>query len=120
DGSTAVPEAAMMAVRATGKGRVLIGSSVHPEYRETLRTVGKYHGMPGDEFGYDRDAATIDLEDLERKMDNLTAAVIVQSPNFFGIVDQVQAAADIAHQRGALLVVVVSDAVSPALVYRAA
>src|SRR5437870_10196251 len=38
DGSTAVPEAAMMAVRATGKGRVLVARSVHPEYREVLRT----------------------------------------------------------------------------------
>src|SRR4029078_3464561 len=86
--------------------------SVHPEYRETLRTFGKYQGMPVEEFGYDRDAGTIDLEDLERKRDALTAAVIVQSPNFFGIVDQVQAAAEIAHKRGALLVVVFTEAVS--------
>src|ERR1700737_4571709 len=42
DGSTAVPEAAMMAMRITGKGRVLIAKSVHPEYREVLRTYAKY------------------------------------------------------------------------------
>ena len=58
------------------------------------------------------EAGTIDLEDLERKIDDLTAAVIVQSPNFFGIVDQVKAAAEIAHRRGALLVVVFTEAVS--------
>ena len=91
DGSTAVPEAAMMAVRATGKGRVLVAKSVHPEYREVLRTYAKHQGMPVDEFGYLAAAGTIDLEDLERKMDDLTAAVMVQSPNFFGIVDQVKA-----------------------------
>ena len=104
DGSTAVPEAAMMAVRATGKGRVLIAKSVHPEYREVLDTYAKHQGMPVEEFGYVPEAGTIDLEDLDRKMDDLTAAVIVQSPNFFGVVDQVRAAAEIAHRRGALLI----------------
>ena len=112
DGSTAVPEAAMMAVRATGKGRVLVARSLHPEYREVLRTYAKNQGMPVEEFGYLQEAGTIDLEDLERKMDSLTAAVIVQSPNFFGIVDQVKAAAEIAHKNGALLVVIFTEAVS--------
>jgi glycine dehydrogenase subunit 1 len=112
DGSTAVPEAAMMAVRATGKGRVLIAKSVHPEYRQVLQTYARYQGMPVAEFGYSAEAGTIDLEDLESKMDGLTGAVIVQSPNFFGIVDQVKAAAEIAHKRGALLVVVFTEAVS--------
>ncbi|HKE25770.1 MAG TPA: aminomethyl-transferring glycine dehydrogenase subunit GcvPA [Bryobacteraceae bacterium] len=112
DGSTAVPEAAMMAVRATGKGRVLVANTLHPEYRQVLRTYARNQGMPVEEFGYVPDAGTIDLEDLDRKMDDLTAAVIVQSPNFFGIVDQVKAAAEIAHQRGALLIVVFTEAVS--------
>src|SRR5947209_6415051 len=120
DGSTAVPEAAMMAVRATGKGRVLIAKSVHPEYREVLRTYAKHQGMPVAEFGYVPDAGTLDLEDLEAKMDDLTAAVIVQSPNFFGIVDQVKAAAEIAHKRGALLVVIFTEAVSLGLLEPAA
>src|SRR3954470_3179961 len=68
DGSTAVPEAAMMAIRATGKGRVLVSHTVHPEYREVLQTYAKNQGMPVEEFGYLQDAGTIDLEDLERKM----------------------------------------------------
>src|SRR3954453_14144590 len=68
DGSTAVPEAAMMAVRATGKGRVLVAKSVHPEYREVLRTYAKHQGLPVEEFGYDAESGALDLEDLERKM----------------------------------------------------
>jgi len=112
DGSTAVPEAAMMAVRATGKGRVVVAKTVHPEYREVLRTYARNQGMPVEEFGYMDGAGTLDLEDLERKMDGLTGAVIVQSPNFFGIVDQVKAAAEIAHKRAALLVVIFTEAVS--------
>ena len=116
DGSTAVPEAAMMAVRATGKGRVLVARTVHPEYREVLQTYAKHQGMPVAEFGYVQETGAIDLEDLERKMDGLTAAVIVQSPNFFGIVDQVKAAAEIAHKNGALLVVIFTEAVSMGLI----
>ena len=112
DGSTAVPEAAMMAARATGKNRVLIAKSVHPEYREVLRCYARHQGMPVEEFGYLADEGTLDLEDLERRMDDLTAAVIVQSPNFFGIVDQVRSAAEIAHRHGALLVAVFTEAVS--------
>jgi glycine dehydrogenase subunit 1 len=112
DGSTAVPEAAMMAVRATGKGRVLVAKSVHPEYREVLRTIAKHQGMPVDEFGYVSESGAIDLEDLERKIDDLTAAVIIQSPNFFGVVEQVKAAAEIAHRRGALLIVAFTEAVA--------
>src|SRR6202045_4778527 len=71
DGSTAMAEAAMMAVRATGKGRVLAARSVHPEYREVLRTYGKNQGMPVEEFGYLDGMGTLDAEDLERKMDGL-------------------------------------------------
>jgi glycine dehydrogenase subunit 1 len=112
DGSTAVPEAAMMAVRATGKGRVLIAKSVHPEYREVLATYAKHQGMPVAEFGYVAESGNLDLEDLERQMDGLTGAVIIQTPNFFGIVEQVKAAAEIAHRHGALLVVVFTEAVS--------
>jgi len=112
DGSTAVPEAAMMAARLTGRRRAIVARSVHPEYREVLRTYAKHQGMPVEECGYLPEAGTIDLEDLERKMDDSTAAVIVQSPNFFGIVDRVKAAGEIAHRRGALLVLVFTEAVS--------
>src|ERR1017187_8804552 len=112
DGSTAVPEAAMMAVRATGKGRVLVARSVHPEYREVLATYARNQGMPVAEFGYVAESGNLDLEDLESKMDSLTGAVIIQTPNFFGIVEQVKASAEIAHRHGALLIVVFTEAVS--------
>ena len=112
DGSTAVPEAAMMAARATGRRRVLVARGLHPEYREVLRTYARFQGMPVEEFGYAAETGAIDLDDLERRMDSATAAVIVQSPNFFGVVEQVGAAAEIAHRHGALLVMVFTEAVS--------
>lgn len=112
DGSTAVPEAAMMAARVTGRHRVLVARTVHPEYREVLLTYAQHQGMPVEEFGYDTPAGQVDVEDLERRIDDQTAAVIIQSPNFFGIVENVKQAAAIAHAKGALLIFVFTEAVS--------
>lgn len=112
DGSTAVPEAAMMAMRLTGRDRVLVARSVHPEYREVLSTYARHQGMPLVEVDYIRGSGTLDANDLEKNIDAQTAAVIIQSPNFFGIVEDVRTAAEIAHRHGALLVFVFSEAVS--------
>jgi len=116
DGSTAVPEAALMAIRVTGRQRVLTATSVHPEYREVLDTYARNAGIPVASFGYNRDSGQIDIADLERQIDDSTACVIIQSPNFFGILEQVKQAAEIVHKRGALLVVVFSEAVALGLI----
>jgi len=85
---------------------------VHPEYREVLATYLKFNGTEVVEFGYDQVTGQVDLKDLESKLNNGTAAVILQSPNFFGIVEPVDKAAKLAHTKGALLVSVFSEAVS--------
>jgi glycine dehydrogenase subunit 1 len=102
----------MMAARITGRNRILAANTLHPEYREVLRTYAKNQGMPVEEFAYDRDSGGLDAADLERKLDDTTAAVILQSPNFFGVVEGVSAAAEMAHRRGALLIHVFTEAVS--------
>jgi len=107
-----VPEAAMMAVRITGRPRVLTSRAVHPEYRQVLETYARYQGMPLAEFGYQGETGALDLADLDARLDEQTAAVIIQSPNFFGIVEDVRQAAELAHKRGALLVFIFSEAVS--------
>ena len=112
DASTAVPEAAMMAMRVTGRHRALIARTVHPEYRDVLANSVRYEGVTIGEFGYDRDSGLLDVEDLSRQIGTDTAVVILQSPNFFGIVENVKQAAAIAHAQGALLVVLFSEAVS--------
>jgi glycine dehydrogenase subunit 1 len=112
DGSTAVPEAAMMAMRLTGRDRILVARSVHPEYREVLSTYAQHQGMPLAEVDYGRDDGAVDHGDLEKKIDDQTAAVIIQSPNFFGVVEDVRRAAEMAHSRGALLIYVFAEAVS--------
>jgi glycine dehydrogenase subunit 1 len=112
DGSTAVPEAAMMAVRLTGRDRILVARTAHPEYREVLSTYARHQGMPVVEVDYARESGALDTDDLEKKIDDRTAAVIIQSPNFFGIVEDVHSAAEIAHRHGALLIYVFAEAVS--------
>jgi glycine dehydrogenase subunit 1 len=112
DGSTAVPEAALMAMRITGRHRVLVARTVHPEYREVLRTYAAAQGVEVEEFAYDPKTGAADFSDLEAKLNGSTAAVILQSPNFFGVVEDVKAAADLAHKSGALLVDVFTEAVA--------
>ncbi len=112
DGSTGVPEAALMAMRVTGRGRVLIARSVHPEYREVLRTYARFGGIAVEEFGFDFATGAIDVEDLARKITKDTAAVVVQSPNFFGVIEDIKQASALAHEHGALLVDVFSEAVA--------
>jgi glycine dehydrogenase subunit 1 len=112
DASTAVPEAALMAMRITGRSRVLIARSVHPEYREVLATYARYEGEQVEEIAYDPETGALDLEDLARKLDDKTAAIIVQSPNFFGVIENIKEAAAIAHEKGAMLVDVFSEAVA--------
>jgi glycine dehydrogenase subunit 1 len=112
DGSTAVPEAAMMAMRVTSRHRILVSRTVHPEYREVLSTYAKHQGMPVVEVDYVRQSGALNTSDLENKIDDQTAAVIIQSPNFFGIVEDVRRAAGIAHRHGALLIYVFAEAVS--------
>ncbi|HZL58027.1 MAG TPA: aminomethyl-transferring glycine dehydrogenase subunit GcvPA [Bryobacteraceae bacterium] len=112
DGSTAAPEAAMMAVRVTGRSKILVAKSVHPEYREVQRTYAKNQGLPIEEFGYDAATGEIDLADLESKLDKKTACVMIQSPNFFGVIENVRRAAELAHACGALLVFLFAEAAS--------
>ena len=112
DGSSAVPEAAMMAVRVTGRDHILVSRTVHPEYRETLMTYAKFQGMPVAEFGYVAETGGIDFADLERQLSAKTAAVIIQSPNFFGMIEETKRAAEMAHANGALLIFVFTEAVS--------
>jgi glycine dehydrogenase subunit 1 len=112
DGSTGAAEAVMMAVRVTGRHKAVIASSVHPEYREVLATYTKHQGLPVSLVGYDQETGRVDLAALEAAVTTETAAVLVQSPNFFGIIEDIPAIAEIAHAKGALLIVSIAEAIS--------
>ena len=115
DGSTAAAEAVMMGARLTGRRSVVIGRSVHPEYREVLATYAHHQGMPLASVAF-ADSGRLDLKELEKSVTSDTACVLIQSPNFFGTVEDVAAIAEIAHKHGALLVVSIAEAVSLGIV----
>ena len=112
DGSTGAAEAVMMAVRVTGRHKAVVAATVHPEYREVLTTYAKHQGLPTSLVGYDPKTGRIELAALEASVTDETAAVLVQSPNFFGVIEDIPAIAAIAHAKGALLIVSIAEAVS--------
>jgi glycine dehydrogenase subunit 1 len=115
DGSTGAAEAVMMAVRLTGRSKSLLARSVHPEYREVIRTYAKHQGMPLAEINF-TDNGRVDLKALDAAIDDQTACILIQSPNFFGTIEDVAAIAEIAHKKGALLVVSIAEALSLGIV----
>jgi glycine dehydrogenase subunit 1 len=89
---------------------------VHPEYREVMQTYAQHQGHTANEVAYgpigSDNAGRIDLAALDAALSESTACVLVQSPNFFGIVEDIPAIAEIAHKKGALLIVSIAEAVS--------
>jgi glycine dehydrogenase subunit 1 len=115
DGSTGAAEALLMACRATGRKSAVVARSVHPEYREVIRTYTQHQGLPIAECGY-LENGRVDTAELEKKINDDTACVLIQSPNFFGTIEDVAAVADLAHKKGALLAVSIAEALSLGIV----
>ena len=101
DGASALAEALLMAVRITGRKRVVLSGLIHPHYRRVVRTYFGPTGYEVLELPYLKSGRT-DLTPLEDMQP--FAAVAVQSPNFFGCVEDLRASADVAHRHEALLV----------------
>lgn len=109
DGSTAMAEAYLMAQRVTRRNKIVVADSVHPEYREVARTYTQHGDAEIITAAFDEKSGRVaDLSDLDDK----TAALVVQSPNFFGCIENLERLAKAAHDVGALLVVVVTEAIS--------
>jgi glycine dehydrogenase subunit 1 len=110
DGSTAMAEAVLMAERVTKRSRVLVSAAVHPEYLSVAETYVAHAGIELGRLEVDEESGrtSLDAAALEKEV----AAVVVQSPNFYGCVEELKAFAEQVHAAGALLVVVVTEAAS--------
>src|SRR5438270_1781199 len=86
DGSTGAAEAMMMAVRVTGRDKAVIARTVHPEYREVIRTYAQHQEIPIAEVGYGPNGR-VDVDALAGAITSETACVMIQSPNFFGTIE---------------------------------
>lgn len=102
DGATACAEAAMMALRITGRNRILVDACLSPFARQVIRTY--LYNLEVDIVEIDPIDGALDREELSRLMDDSVAAVLVQNPNFLGRVEDFTDIADRIHAQGALLV----------------
>jgi glycine dehydrogenase subunit 1 len=102
DGATALAEGAKMAMRVTSRSRVIMDSCVNPIYREVVKTYLANQDVEVVEIPQCR--ARTDRSALASAVDDKTAAVIVQNPNFFGTVEDLTDLAEITHSKGALFV----------------
>ena len=104
DGASSVAEAALMAHAVTGRREILLARSLNPLYRRVVATYGAGPGLrlrdvPAPD-------GVVDLDAARKLVNEKTAALVVQSPNFYGCLEDLAAAAEIAHAVGALFVVV--------------
>jgi glycine dehydrogenase subunit 1 len=111
DGSTGLAEAVLMAERVTHRSKVIASSAVHPQYLEVVKTYVQHAGIDLELVPFDSRTGQSGAA-LAGAVDDQTAALVVQSPNFFGCVEDLAALADAAHAKGALLVVAVTEAMS--------
>ncbi|MFN7829244.1 MAG: aminomethyl-transferring glycine dehydrogenase subunit GcvPA [Acidobacteriota bacterium] len=111
DGSTATAEAVLMAERVTNRTKVALAGNIHPEYIEVVDTYIRNAGISKVTLPFNEETGTLRLDALNGLSEEI-GAVIVQSPNFFGGIEELQRIAEATHRIGALFVVVVSEALS--------
>ncbi len=100
DGASALSEAALMARRITRREKILVSRAVHPYARQVLKTYLRGASI----VEIDLEDGATDLNQVDRMVDERTAALLLQQPNFFGSLEDAAAAAEIVHRRGAFLV----------------
>lgn len=110
DGATAMAEAALMAVRLQRKAerRVLLFGTIHPAYRQTVHSIVKNQQIELLEVPYDPNSGCTPVEQLAEYQDESWAALIVQQPNFFGVLEEVDELTTWVHTQGALMIAVVN------------
>jgi len=111
DGASAMAEAAVLCAKMSGRNKIIIARSVHPEYRQVVKTYSWANGYEVLEISYSP-SGQVDLNALQAQLDDQVAAVLVQSPNFFGVIEDIAPVADYAHKKGALLVAGFTDGTS--------
>jgi len=111
DGSTALAEAVLMSERVTKRSKVVAASSIHPQYLEVVKTYVQHAGIALEVIDHDEQTGQTGSS-LASAIDDHTAAVVVQSPNFFGCIEDLSSLANAAHAKGALLVVAITEALS--------
>jgi len=111
DGASGAAEAVLMAHRIKSKPKVLVARTIHPQYREVIETYTKNLDIYVQEISYSENGE-VDLEDLKKKLGEGTSAVVLQSPNFFGVIEKLKDISDLAHRNQALSIAVITEPTS--------
>jgi len=111
DGASAMAEAAVLAAKTLSRRKIIAMRSLHPEYRQVVKTYAWANGYEVAEVPYSPDGRW-DKAALRETLDGETAAVLLQSPNFFGVIENIAAIAPLVHGHGALLVAGFTEATS--------
>ena len=111
DGASALAEAALMACRVTRKEEIVISNCVHPRWRQVARSYTENRGI-GLQVSADHVAGRSEAASLEKLITAHTAAVVVQSPNFFGNVEDLKAIGELCRAKNVLFIVAVAEAAS--------
>src|SRR3989338_2082321 len=106
DGASSLAEAALLALRSTGKKKILMPETAHPEYQRVVQTYLSY--VDSEVVTVHMKEGAIDIDDLQHKMGQDVAAVIMQQPNFFGILEEASKLSEITHRAGTLFVACVN------------
>lgn len=112
DGSSATGETCLMVNDITRRNKILVGRNLHPQYREVMQTYCNGKGVELAEIPFDPETGKINTSKLAGMLTEEVAGVFMQSPNFFGVVEDVKAISEMAHLKGALSVQVIAEALS--------
>lgn len=111
DGASGAAEAVLMAHRIKSRPKVLVASTIHPQYREVIETYTKNLDISVQNIPYSENGE-VDLEDLKKELREETSTVVVQSPNFFGVIEKLKEISDLAHENQALSIAVITEPIS--------
>lgn len=110
DGATALAESAFMAVKHSERKSIAISKAVHPEYREVVQTYAKAYGIKVIEVGINQ--GLTDIQEFSTLVNESTGCVIIQSPNFFGCIEDLKEIGDLAHKKGNIFITSVNEPIS--------
>ena len=111
DGASALAEAVLMGQRLNNRPHVLISKAVHPDYRQVVQTYTRQLGLTLHTLDLTPSGKT-DIEAIRSNISDQTSSIVVQYPNFFGVVEELAALTDLAHEHGALLIATIPEPVS--------
>lgn len=112
DGASALAEGSIMAANITKRDEILASATIHPDYKEVIRTYAMAKGFTVKEIAFDETKGITGVEHLKEIISNKTAGVMIQNPNFFGNIEDLDGIEQVVHEKDALLIVCVVEPTS--------